>query len=253
MPNSDLAAWKVAATDEAHLRKLVTAPPASIATYEAIRRDPARKSDILARRLNALFELFGIAPDASGYRRLLFAVLSSEEVATKLTGLRQPRRRRSAGGNDEARTPPAHMVAPLRTLAALVENGHSKAAAIRYAVDEQNHIARHLDQIDPRSRPRRQITVHALKAEEQRTRRHGKIVPGADEDPGLANALDFSCWASALEASAPRSDPWVEDVSRQLANYRRGGGDRATCRSRILSLIEAELDRADAERSGAEQ
>jgi hypothetical protein len=193
-------------------------------------------------RLQAIFSLTGVQPDAAGYRRLLFAMVSDESFARKMTSLRRPKPRLKTS-DTKVKQPPKHMVAPLQTVASLTAQGFSKAAAIRRAVEEQNGIADHLDKVDPLPSPRKKITIHSLKAEEQRTRRQAKCLPDALDEPALEELLDRQCWAAALEASAPRSDGWVDQLSKHLEAYRQGKADRSACRRRMLAALDEELDR----------
>lgn len=237
----DLTKWKAMTAEETRLRSLLTSRPISEASYVAIQKDPHRKSTVLAERLQALFSLTGIQPDAAGYRRLLLAMLSDDFLGRKLTGLRQPRTSTQAK-EAQPKRPPQHMIGPLRTVASLTAQGFSKAAAIRRAVEEQNGIADHLDLCAPLPGPRKKITIDSLKKEEQRTRLQAKCLPDTLDDVALDAELDRHFFAAALEASAPRSDRWVDELSRVLEAHRQGRIDRSACRQRLVAALDAELE-----------
>lgn len=237
----ELETWKAITAEETRLRGLVTARPICEASYQDIQKDPRRQSTVLAERLQALFLLTGTPPDSAGYRRLLFAVLSDESLASKMSGLRRPKMRAKASSAVTGQ-PPRHMVSSLRAVASLTAQGLSREAAIRHAVEEQNSIVEHLDRCDPLSSPRKRITIHSLRKEEQRTRQQAKCLPDAVED-ALDAELDERCFAAALEASAPRSDRWVDELSNLLGAHRQGKVDRLACRRRMMAALDAELDR----------
>ncbi len=230
---SQKATWSTIAEAEIKARQAV------LNVRQLNRRQRADPHNALGERLQQLFNFFGLAPNAAGYRKLLLVILSECDVCVRSAG-DQPVQRISGlvrpTDQNVSRRPKRISAADAVPLATQLADPSfcwsglpgdtpvrlSKAQAITRAADILNDAAVVDEMLRLELAPRGRVTPDSVKKAWQRA---STSEPTADPPQAEAHGpspVDPFEWQAALEAAAPRADLWVDRIQLAIDAWRDG-------------------------------